>query len=283
MSYAQDTASEAGDDLFRSPAAAATGRDMEREVGAEVPMRGVGGGPAPQGKKRVSALESADVSVGQGWGRGPVAVDRRKFRYDVRRGKTLPALPFSASKSDRMDAEDAGDLLDRIHTAFGINRETEDRIQAFNNALFLEHTLNGASLLQPGRGTLKAGGMHFDIQIVKSVLGVDQRRFFRAYADDIAELNKKVLQEFDPMDPESAEIFGQMSQIAVERGLVKFPHLIHDSADAGVTLSFDERNALVASKRFTLRANVNNVDKVPTHNDARMEYETGVTTQPVQT
>jgi len=283
MSYAQDTASEAGDDMFRSPAAAAAGAGTSRETGAEASMRGAGGSSAFQGRKGASALESADTSVGRGWGRGPVPVDRRKYRYDVRRGKTLPALPFSASKSDRMDAEDAGDLLDRIHAAFGINRETEDRIQAFNNALFLEHTLNGASLLQPGRGILKAGGVQFDVQIVKSVLGVDQRRFFRAYADDIAELNKKVLQEFDPMDPESAEIYGQMSQIAVERGLVKFPHLIHDSADAGVTLSNDERNALIASKRYTLRANVNNVDKVPTHNDARMEYEAGVTTQNSQT
>jgi len=283
MSYAQDNASEAGDDLFRSPAAALPASAGVRETGFDAPVGGVGGGPMPKGKKGAAALESADESVGQGWGRGPVAVDRRKYRYDVRRGKAMPALAFSASKSDRMDAEDAGDLLHRLHVAFAIDRETENRIEAFNNALFLEHTLNGASLLQPGRGTLKAGGVQFDIQIIKSVLGVDQRRFFRAYADDIAEVNKKVLKEFDPMDPEAAEVFGQMSQIAVERGLVKFPHLIHDSADAGVTLSFDERNALLASKRYTLRANVNNVDKVPTHNDARMEYETGVTTAPTQT
>jgi len=269
--------------MFRSPEAAAAGRVPTHETEVRVPMGGAGAGPASQGRKGVSALESADVSVGKGWGRGPVAVDSRKFRFDVRRGRASPALPFSASKSDRMDTEDAGDLLNRIHVAFGIDRETEDRIIAFNNALFLEHTLNGASLLQPGRGTLKAGGMHFDTQIVKSILGVDQRRFFRAYADDVAEVNRMVLREFDPMDPESAEVYGQMSQIAVERGLIKFPHLIHDSADAGVTLSNDERNALIASKRYTLRANVNNVDKIPTHNDAKMEYETGVTTQPAQT
>jgi len=269
--------------MFRSAEARATGLDSTHGTGAGVPVRGAGGVPAAHGRTGASALESADVSVGQGWGRGPIAVDRRKFRFDVRRGRASPALPFSASKSDRMDAEDAGNLLNRIHVAFGIDRETEDRILAFNNALFLEHTLNGASLLQPGRGSLKAAGVSFDIQIVKNILGVDQRRFFRAYADDVAEVNRVVLQEFDPMDPESAEVFGQMSQIAVERGLVKFPHLIHDSADAGVTLSNDERNALVASKRYTLRANVNNVDKIPTHNDAKMEYETGVTTQPAQT
>jgi len=283
MSQYQDTASEAGDDMFRSPAAAVTGLGDTREVREDVPVRKAGAGLGGPGRKGASALESADTSVGQGWGRGPISVDHRKYRFDVRRGRASPALPFSASKSDRMDASDAGDLLHRLHAAFGIERETEDRILAFNNALFLEHTLNGASLLQPGRGTLKAGGMQFDIQIVKSVLGVDQRRFFRAYADDIAEVNRSVLHDFDPMDPESVEVFGQMSQIAVERGLVKFPHLIHDSADAGITLSNDERNALIASKRYTLRANVNNVDKVPTHNDAKMEYETGVTTQPTQT
>jgi len=278
MAHLHDTASEVGDDMYRVQPMAADAAERFGMTGADAREGGSGGIPGAQGKKGASALETADVSVGQGWGKGPTPVDRRKFRFDVRRGRAAPALPFSASKSDRMDAMDAGDLLNRIHVAFGIDRETEDRILAFNNALFLEHSLNGASLLQPGRGTLKAGEMSFDVQIVKKILGVDQRRFFRTYADDVAEVNRMVLKEFDPMDPESAEIYGQMSQLAVERGLTKFPHLVHDSADAGVSLSNDERNALIASKRYVLRSTVNNVDKIPTHDDARMEYETGVTT-----
>jgi len=277
MSYAQDTASEVGDDLYRTPAAMQPADEYEM-AGAKALSGVLGGGPSSKGKKGAVAVESADLSVGQGWGRGPMKVDKRKFRFDVLRGKASPALSFSASKADRMDAQDAGDLMHRIHKAFAIDTETENRILAFNNALFLEHALNGASLLQPGRGTLKAGPMQFDIQVVKSILGTDQRRFFRAYADDVTEVVRGVLREFDPMDPESAEVYGQLSQIAVERGLTKFPYLIHDSADAGVTLSNDERNALIASKRFVLRATVNNVDKIPTHDDARMEYETGVTT-----
>jgi hypothetical protein len=277
MSYAQDTASEVGDDMYRTPTAMQAA-DAPDVAGARASSGGLGGGPSLKGRKGATAVETADVSVGQGWGRGPMSVDTRKFRFDVRRGKASPALSFSASKADRMDAEEAGDLLHRIHAAFHIDAETEDRLVGFNNALFLEHALNGASLLQPGRGTLKVAKMSFDIQVVKSILGIDQRRFFRAFADEITDVVRGVLRDFDPMDPESAEVYGQLSQIAVERGLTKFPYLVHDSADAGVMLSNDERNALIASKRFVLRSTVNNVDKMPTHDDARMQYETGITT-----
>jgi len=278
MSQGNDTASEVGDDYYRTPIAAAQISDVPGMGGAQASSGAFGLGPGVKAKKGATAVETADVSVGQGWGRGPMKIDARKFRFDVRRGKSYPAIAFSASKADRMDAAEAGELLNRIHVVFGIEKEREDRILAFNNALFLEHALNGASLLQPGRGTLKAGDTLFDVQMIKGILGVDQRRFFRAFADEIADVVREILREYDPMDPESAEVHGQLSQIAVERGLTKFPYLVHDSADAGINLSNDERNALIASKRFVLRSTVNNVDKIPTHDDARMEYETGITT-----
>jgi len=277
MSFVPDNTSEAGDDMFRGPAAALGTSEQTTPRGTGAPVGGSSGERSGlHGRKGVSAVETADTSSGQGWGRGPMVIDHRKYRFDVRRAKAGPGLSFSASKADRMDAEDAGDLLHRLHVAFGIDRETEDRIYAFNCALFIEHTLNGASLLQPGRGTLKAGGMSFDVQVVKSVLGVDQRRFFRAYADDITDVNRRVIREFDPMDPESAEVHGQMQQIAVERGLIKYPYLIHDSADAGILLSNDERQALVASKRFVLLSTVNNVDRVGSASEARENRETAV-------
>lgn len=201
-----------------------------------------------------------ETSSARGWGRGPIAVDTRKFRYDVNRARMKPALPFGATKVDRMDANDAGDALEHIHEMYGVHTEDEARIAAFDDALWFEHTVNGASMLQPGRGYLKVDGVSFDIGHIKTYLGEDQRRFFRAYADDIAECNMRVLKSYDPYDPVSAEMVGQIKQVALERGLQKYPHLAHDSSDACVSISMEERSALIASKRLVLPSVVNSVD-----------------------
>jgi len=94
------------------------------------------------------------------------------------------------------------------------------------------------------------------------LLGVDQRRFFRAYADDIAEVNREVLDAYDPYDAVAAEKAAQVHQVAVERGLQKFPHLAHDSSDACLGLSYDERLAVIASKRVVIPSTVNAVDRI---------------------
>jgi len=135
-------------------------------------------------------------------------------------------------------------------------------ILAFDKALFFEHTVNGASLLQPGRGVLSVGDSEFELAIVKTALGVDQRRFFRAFADEISAVNREVLDAYDPHDPVAAERHGQVMQVAVERGLQKYPYLAHDSSDAGLSLSVEERIALMQSKRVVLESTVNNVDKI---------------------
>lgn len=198
----------------------------------------------------------------RGYGRGPVAVDPRKFRYDRTRGKAMPTIAYGVSKADRLDASEAGDLLHRIHCAVGIENEPENVIVAFDKALFFEHTVNGASLLQPGRGFLSVGQSVFELGPIKSMLGNDQRRFFRAYADDIVVVNREVIAAYDPYDPVTSEMHGQLMQVAMERGLQKYPHLAHDSSDAGVRLSMEERSALMVSKRSVLESAPNNVDKV---------------------
>jgi hypothetical protein len=194
-------------------------------------------------------------------GKGPVPVDRRKFMYDRVRASTLPALAFSASKADRLDAAEAGAVLDRIHDMYGIKNESEDILVAFDKALFFEHTVNGASLLQPGRGKLFVEDSEFELQLVKSLLGENQRRFFRAFADDIADVNREVLAAYDAYDSLAQEKYGQLLQVAVERGLQKFPHLAHDSSDAGVRLSIEERKAIASSKRLVLESVVNRADE----------------------
>lgn len=198
----------------------------------------------------------------RGWGRGPIPRDPRKFRYDTVRARTMQTVPFTASKADRLDTRAAGDLLHQVHVMYGIEKEEESRILAFDKALWFEHTINGASLLQPGRGTLTVGDMSFDVTPVKELLGVDQRRFFRAFADDIAENNREIMKAYDAYDPVSVEMVGQLRQVAIERGLQKYPHLAHDSSDACVLISMEERLAVNQSKKLVIPV-VNQVDSVP--------------------
>lgn len=231
--------------------------------GGTSPAPPVSGTPVPRGTgvSAAGVLRSAPAAA-RTVGRGPVAVDPRKYKYDRIRGGTMPALGFSASKADRMDAVEAGAVLDRIHILFGIDRESEDVLVAFDKALFFEHTINGASLLQPGRGKLTVGNSSFELSMVKSLLGAEQRRFFRAFADDIADVNREVLASYDAYDPVAVEKHGQLLQVAVERGLQKYPHLAHDSSDAGVRLSVEERVAVMASKRLVLQNTANKADEL---------------------
>jgi len=204
-----------------------------------------------------------EEATSRGWGRGPAPVDTRKFKYDRTRALTQAVVQFTATKADRLDADEAGDVLDRIHRRLGIDKEDESRIHAFDNALWWQHTLNGASILQPGRGALSVGGMSFDVSGMLKMIGEAQlRRFFRSYADEIAEVNREVLAGYDPYDPVAAEKHGQLMQVAVARGMHKFPEYAFDSADACVHMSIDARRAVLASKAFVI-PRVNNVDRMP--------------------
>lgn len=244
-----DSRSEAGD-VFEAPAAPS-------RVSAAGPSRGP---QAPRASVATTGVTRSAPPVARVVGRGPVRPDPRKFGYDVTRARAMPRLPFGASRVDRMDAVDAGVLLDRIHQMYGIDKETEDVISAFDKALFFEHTVNGASMLQSSRGELRVGDARFELAAIKRLLGENQRRFYRAFADDIALVNREVLAAYDDHNPEAVEMHGQLMQVAVERGLQKYPHLAHDSSDAGVRLSIEERNALMLSKRVVLESTVNRAD-----------------------
>lgn len=251
----EDTRSELGGAFEHSEAVAGpstgipgrSGGSPGRVSASAVPVEGV--------TRRAPAAAKA-------YGRGAIPVDPRKFRYDRNRALALPPLPFTASRADRMDTIEAGDKLDRIHVLYGIDKESEDVLAAFDKALFFEHAVNGASLLQPGKGVLTVGESRFDLSVVKKFLGVEQRRFFRAYADEVSAVLREVLDSYDPFEPATAEMRGQIDQIAVARGLQKYPWLIHDSSDAGVRLSVEERLAVENSKREVLATTVNNADKM---------------------
>lgn len=254
---AEDDRSEFGD-VFSGPEVrgAYTAASAGGKVAGSPPARVAGAVPAEHGIVRETPTEI------RGWGKGPIVRDPRKFRYDGTRARTMAPVPFSASKADRLDARIAGDLLHKIHVMYGIDKEEESRILAFDNAMWFEHAINGASLLQPGGGTLTVGNMSFDVAPIKEVLGVNQRRFYRAYADDIAANNKEILDAYDAYDPESVEKVGQLRQVAIERGLQKFPHLAHDSSDACLSISMEERLAIGQSKRIVMPT-VNQVDALP--------------------
>jgi len=241
-------------------------------VGGETAAAGESGDSRAAGRSGVgSAGATGGIGVGgvvrqreqaaRALGRGPIPYDKRKFRYDRVEGKRTERVGFFASKADRMDAEEAGAILQRIHELVGIDREPESVLLAFDKALFFEHSINGASIMQPGRGVLKVGGEGvFDLGPIRKLLGPDARRFYRAFADEIADVNREVLASYDPWKPETAEMYSQLSRLAVERNLVKYPYLVHDSADACVNLSVEERVAVMASKKSVIESSRNAVD-----------------------
>jgi len=227
---------------------------------------------AADAQRRTTATSGANVggnftrsvpSAATGWGRGPTPVDKRKFKYDVNAALSRKALSFSASKVDRLDAEVAGAKLHQVHSVFGIHNENEERIFAFDQGLWYEHAVNGGSTLQAERGVIRVDSVEFDIPVIVKILGIDARRFFRAYADDVARCLRKVLESYDPFDPVSAEMYAAVMQVAVARGLQKYPYLIHDSSDAGVELSIEERAALQASKKYVIATSYNAADTMP--------------------
>jgi hypothetical protein len=193
-------------------------------------------------------------------GKGPVPYDKRKFKYDMYRAQATK-VAFAVSRDDRMSAEEAGSKLHEIHEMFGIAKEEEHVIKAFDDALFFYHTLNSASVLQPGRAKVWIAEHQFDMQEVVTKLGNDNRRFFRAYADEIRDVNKAVLADYDPYDPVKAEKHGWLMQVALERGIHRHPYLAHDSADACINLSIGERIAISNSKKLVISTTINAVDR----------------------
>jgi len=240
-----------------SPARTEAGEDVE-----EGPSRGAGGVKPSGGKLGGAWVERAhEGRILKG--KGPVAPDPRKYRYDVTRGRAAK-VAFEVTRDDRMSAEDAGRVLHEIHEMFGVAGENHNVLHAFDSALWFCHTVNGGSVLQPGRSTFMVPGLtrSFDMANVRDKLGVDARRFFRAFADDIASVNKEVLDSYDPYHPVKAEAWGWLQQVAYARGLHRHPYLAHDSADACINLNAVERAALAASKVMVISTSANSADRL---------------------
>jgi hypothetical protein len=186
-------------------------------------------------------------------------VDPAMYPFNVVAG-SRSANTFVVGRDDRMSVREARRKLEDILEAFGLLNESHEFCYSFTQALFVAHALNGASIVGPGRARFTVAGSEYSYGDVIRILGSDSRRFFRAYADDIARALSKLLQDFDPADHESIRVCGQIRSIAVARQLVQFPYLIHDSADACVKLSTAEMAAVVRSKEFVLKDAPNSID-----------------------
>jgi len=200
--------------------------------------------------------------------------DPRKFKHDRLAAQRVTPVAWHVTKDDCMEAEEAGRKLSRIHTVYGIDKSAPEVIEAFNNGLFFAHTINSGSTLQPARSVIKLKRTPEDIvsefsmmEVIQS-LGVDIRRFFRAYADEVRAVNEHVIASYDPADFESVERFNWLIAVAHERGMSRHPELAHDSADKCTGLLPVERAALAVSKVGVFGNIVNTADKI--HSNSRV-------------
>lgn len=217
-------------------------------------------------------------------GRAMPAYDRRKFKYDVLAARQETPVDWHVTKDDRMEAGEAGDKLDQIHKLYGIDRENPGVIKAFDDALFFCHTINSGSVLQPGRSVITVRGTDMAFRQVVTYLGNDIRRFFRAFADEIRVVNRRVLESYDPQNIEAVERHSWLMEVASDRGLMRHPDLAHDSSDKCV-LTPGERAAVSNSKVSVFGTIINAADRF--NSNARMSTaddfdSTNLTTVPTK-
>lgn len=198
----------------------------------------------------------------------PYRADPRKYDRDAMAAR-LRDFKVIVTRDDRMPVLEAKAALDRLRERARVYEE-ENAVEAaarHDAALWFCHTVNGASTLNPGRSTFGAtdtlGG--FSYGDVMRQLGPDARRFFRAYADDITEVNRKVLADLDLNDPASVENYGWLLEVAATRGISKYPYLAHDSADACLYLNTSERAAVIASKKYVTARVHRDAPELPTY------------------
>lgn len=177
-----------------------------------------------------------------------------RYRYDIT--EQMRANPFAVSvtitKEDKLDSGTANLTLDRLHERFGVSHWSQEKLWAFDNALWFCHTLNGASTYSEGRASFSLCDREFLYSEVINHLGTDLRRFFRAFADDIRDVNYAVWMNNDIQDPDAQTRREDLLRVARQRGMIKHPEYCHDSADACSSLPTGVANAIAESKAAIL-------------------------------
>lgn len=213
--------------------------------------------PPPDGD--VKLTESSIPSFKPKLGRRPL-FDPRMFNYDVTAALKRPTLAFSVPKLDRMAPSEAGDKLKELHAKAGLADQVEEVLWTFDKALFFYHTINGGSHVQPAAGNITIENpnnpddpFHVSMREIVGELGLSNRKFFRAFSEVITVVNKMVKEERDPEVPESIDRYDQLMHVAALRGMMRYPELCHDSADACYDITCEERAMILASKAKILR------------------------------
>lgn len=181
---------------------------------------------------------------------------RSNARYGYTVTDQMRANPFAVrvvvTKEDRMDDATASAKLNDLRAHLGVAGLPGSKLWAFDSALWFCHTLNGASSYSDGRAVFGIDGREFKYAEVLSFLGADTRRFFRAFADDIRNVNAFVLDYHDADDHEAIARRDDLLRTAYARGMSKHPEYCHDSADACSNLTIGIRNAIAESKEAVL-------------------------------
>lgn len=194
---------------------------------------------------------------------------RRLYNYDRDQGATGATLKGSSDKADRLSVERAAEMLDAIHSQFGVSRQMEGFLYDFDHQMFICYTLNGGSQFTPSErvkfhvGTPTEGGYanSYEFSTVHTILGVDFRRFFRTMANDVILACKQVVEHCDFDDFEAVEQRQQLINLAQSRGIARYPHLAADCADAATNISSSEYHAILSSKAIVVGNTSNSVDK----------------------
>jgi len=194
--------------------------------------------------------------------RGMRRTGARLFSYDRTRGLAQAGFQYAVTKSDRMSEFDAAAMLSRIHAAYHLFHLQEEQYFDFDNALFICYALNGASQLLPSdRVTFAVGTSEFDFKTVHSVVGVDLRRFFRAYANSVVESCRRLYYHFDLTNEDHIYARELMIQLADDRNVSRAPWLVADCAEAATNLDSTERAIVAVSKQTVIGGTANSVDR----------------------
>jgi len=195
--------------------------------------------------------------------------NRRLWRYDRDQGAANATLKGGTDKADRTPIEEAARLMHTIHVAFQVDKQMEGYLYDFDSSMFICYTLNGGSQFTPTErvqfyvGTPSENGYTdaYSFSTVYSILGVEFRRFFRTYANELIEACRQAIYRCDFNDEEAVEKRKLLLLHAQARGVTRYPHLCADCTDAATDLSVNEYHAVLSSKQVVLANTANSVDK----------------------
>lgn len=190
--------------------------------------------------------------------------DPRKFPFDTGSGVVVNLKIWSATKADRMSSVEAGRKLQDLMRMFKIERQDPEFCMGFFNSLMFCMAINSSSVLTPDRASFNVGEAEFRFLEVVHYLGSDLRRFFRAYADDTVAILKTVLSHPDTFDESVRDKRDLVRSVALDRGLVRYPHLIGDNAEACSDLADTEHTAIAQAKQSKLDGLINVADRLKT-------------------